>query len=124
PEALACARRWSQDKDGFTRWKELCTFLAAKAKARNSSRVKLLLFAGYPKIAQDLTERLRDRFGAEAVTEFRGDLPRDEKEANVRRFRSNSKTWIMVSDETGGEGRNFQFATELIHFDTPWYAGR
>ena len=26
-----------------------------------------------------------------------------------------------MSDETGGEGRNFQFADELIHFDTPWY---
>ena len=30
----------------------------------------------------------------------------------------------MVSDETGGEGRNFQFVDELIHFDLPWHVSR
>lgn len=123
-DALAAAQRWWQDESGFTRWNELVTFLAAAARARKASPPKLLLFAGFPGVALDLAERLRARFGPEAVTEFRSDLQREEKEANVRRFRGNRATWIMVSDETGGEGRNFQFAAELIHFDNPWYASR
>lgn len=35
-----------------------------------------------------------------------------------------SETWLMVSDETGGEGRNFQFVDELIHFDLPWHVSK
>jgi ATP-dependent helicase HepA len=123
-EALAAAQRWWQDDSAFSRWNELVTFLAGVARAKKTSPPKLLLFAGFPGVALDLAERLQARFGREAVAEFRGDLQREEKEANVRRFRSNRATWIMVSDETGGEGRNFQFAAELIHFDNPWYASR
>jgi ATP-dependent helicase HepA len=123
-DALAAARRWWQDESAFTRWNELATFLAGAARSKKGSPPKLLLFAGFPGVAVDLAERLRARFGPEAVAEFRSELGREEKEANVRRFRSNRATWLMVSDETGGEGRNFQFAAELIHFDNPWYASR
>lgn len=123
-DALAATRRWWQDESAFTRWNELATFLAGVARAKKASPPKFLLFAGFPGVALDLAERLRARFGPEAVAEFRSELQREEKEANVRRFRSNRATWLMVSDETGGEGRNFQFAAELIHFDNPWYASR
>ncbi len=122
-DALSAARRWMQDASAFTRFNELLAFLTASAKGRKSPP-KLLLFAGFPGVAADVAERLTTRFGREAVTEFRTDLSCEEKEANVRRFRGTRTTWIMVSDETGGEGRNFQFAAELIHFDNPWYASR
>ena len=123
-DAFAAAQRWWQDESAFTRWNELVNFLVAASRIRKTAPPKLLLFAGFPGVALDLAERLQARFGPEAVAEFRSDLAREEKEANVRRFRSNRATWIMVSDETGGEGRNFQFAAELIHFDNPWYASR
>jgi ATP-dependent helicase HepA len=123
-DALAAARRWSQDKGAFTRFNKLVTFLTAASRAGKQAPPKILLFAGFPGVAADLAERLRARFGAEAVTEFRSELAREEKEANVRRFRANRATWVMVSDETGGEGRNFQFAAGLVHFDNPWYASR
>jgi ATP-dependent helicase HepA len=51
-------------------------------------------------------------------------MPREEKEANVARFRTDPAAWLLVCDETGGEGRNFQFAEAVIHFDTPWYVSR
>ena len=44
---------------------------------------------------------------------------REIKEEEVRRFKVNPQTWLLICDETGGEGRNFQFASELFHYDLP-----
>src|SRR5690606_7536938 len=85
---------------------------------------KVLVFAGFPGLAPIAAASLRRAFGTAAVVEFRFDLDREEKEDNVRRFRDEPGTWILVSDETGGEGRNFQFADRLVHLDTPWYVAR
>src|SRR5690606_24557877 len=41
-----------------------------------------------------------------------------------QRFRQSDATWLLVSDESGGEGRNFQFAAGIVHYDTPWYVSR
>jgi len=85
---------------------------------------KLLLFAGFPGLAALLADRLSGHFGSGAVVEFRSEMRREEKEANVARFRTDPAAWLLVCDETGGEGRNFQFAEAIIHFDTPWYVSR
>jgi SNF2 family DNA or RNA helicase len=49
---------------------------------------------------------------------FRGDLPSAEKEQAIRRFREDLP--ILLSTESGGEGRNLQFCNTLINFDLPW----
>ena len=46
----------------------------------------------------------------------------DELELNTYRFQNESGYRIMLSDESGGEGRNFQKADELICLDLPWSA--
>jgi ATP-dependent helicase HepA len=72
-----------------------------------------------------LAQTLRKAFKSEgAVAEFCATMGLQEKEEAVARFRKNPKTWLLVSDESGGEGRNFQFASELIHFDNPWNIAR
>jgi ATP-dependent helicase HepA len=121
-QALERAEAWQRSRRGMARLNKLLTFL--KAKQRESLLPKLLVFAGFPGAAQELAEQLRASFGPQAVKEFRYDLPQEEKEQNVRQFQSSPQTWLLVSDETGGEGRNFQFASEIVHFDTPWYAAR
>ena len=67
-----------------------------------------------------VTDSLIAAFGAEAVAAFRHDLSDDSKEEEVSRFRRNPTCRVLVCDESGGEGRNFQFVDELIHFDLPW----
>jgi superfamily II DNA or RNA helicase len=52
------------------------------------------------------------------VAIFHGSLNADDKEAAVRRFRSDAQ--ILVSTEAGGEGRNLQFAHLLVNYDLPW----
>jgi len=41
-----------------------------------------------------------------------------EKEEQINRFRRGAR--VLVSTETGGEGRNLQFCNGLINFDIPW----
>jgi SNF2 family DNA or RNA helicase len=49
---------------------------------------------------------------------FSGELPAREKDEAIRRFRDDVP--ILLSTESGGEGRNLQFCNTLINFDLPW----
>ena len=120
--ALNRATAWNNSRRGMARLKALVDFL--KQKQQNGQRPKLLIFAGFPGAAEKLTDALLDEFGKDAVREFRYDMEQADKELSVRQFQAQARTWLLVSDETGGEGRNFQFADELVHFDNPWYAAR
>ena len=122
---IAAARlaihRWRQASSSFCRFEALIQFLKG---TQCQGFPKLILFAGFPGLAARLAEMLGRHLGSMAVVEIRSEMRREDKEANVARFRTDSAAWILVCDETGGEGRNFQFAEAIIHFDTPWYVSR
>jgi hypothetical protein len=120
--AIGDVRAWHTSAALSMRMQCLLDFLARRAT--DAASAKLLLFAGYPGLAAEVLAAVTERFGAAAVTEFRTDLEPEQKEINVLRLQRDPATWIMVSDESGGEGRNFQFATELVHVDTPWHTAR
>jgi len=81
---------------------------------------KVVVFAGTLGAAELLLEQLQQQYGKATVAEFRHDLDDDEKESEAIKFRRNPECRILVCDESGGEGRNFQFATALVHYDLPW----
>jgi ATP-dependent helicase HepA len=118
--AISACKKWTRDPASNTRLNVLLSTL----KSLKMKNQKVLVFCGYPGTAAKITSAIREKLGNEAVTEFLTELEREEKEANVQRFRDNPETWILVSDESGGEGRNFQFADILIHYDLPWNASR
>jgi superfamily II DNA or RNA helicase len=49
---------------------------------------------------------------------FHGSMTGPEKDAAVVRFRDHAG--LLVTTESGGEGRNLQFANTLINYDLPW----
>ncbi len=53
------------------------------------------------------------------VFEMTGIQSRVEREKNAFEFQEFPSGSVLVSDELGGEGRNFQFATHVVHFDLP-----
>lgn len=114
--ALRRVSTWAGSTSSSARWESLATLLRKEIEAGR----KTLVFAGFPGVAKRLADRLSATFGEKAVTEFRSDLDDMVKEENVRRFRVDANVAIMVSDESGGEGRNFQFAHSLVHADIPW----
>ena len=119
-DAISTCEKWLFDSTSNTR----LNVLLAKLRSLAVKNIKVLVFCGYPGIASDITLAIRERFGSDSATEFLTEMKREEKEANVQRFQNSSDTWILVSDESGGEGRNFQFADMLIHYDLPWNASR
>lgn len=120
--AVYRAQTWQESEDSLTRCQRLADFLRLRHK--QNPRSKFIVFAGFPESAEILTDLLRAEFGERNVKDFLFDLTPEEKEKNVLEFQKNSDVWLLVSDETGGEGRNFQFVDELIHFDNPWFASR
>ena len=49
-------------------------------------------------------------------------MDREELEDSVYAFQNNPECRVIICDETGGEGRNFQNAAQIIHLDLPWNA--
>lgn len=81
---------------------------------------KVVVFAGTLGAAELVLDQLQQQYGKATVAEFRHDLDDDDKESEATKFRRHPECRILVCDESGGEGRNFQFATALLHYDLPW----
>ena len=77
---------------------------------------KKVIFSQYVK-SMDYVMQLLHQNGLPYVT-FRGDMTSREKEEAIHRFQGDMP--ILVSSESGGEGRNLQFCNTIINFDLPW----
>jgi SNF2 family DNA or RNA helicase len=79
-------------------------------------RDKSLVFTNF----RATLERLKQALAAARIpfTVFSGDESSAEKDRAVEEFRD--RTPVMLCTESGGEGRNLQFANTLINFDLPW----
>jgi SNF2 family DNA or RNA helicase len=77
---------------------------------------KKIIFTQYIKSMDYITGTL-NRQGIPYVT-FRGDMPLREKDSSIARFKNEIP--VLVSTESGGEGRNLQFCNTIINFDLPW----
>jgi SNF2 family DNA or RNA helicase len=77
---------------------------------------QVLIFTEFRATLEQLAAHLTD-LGHEVVT-FHGGMSADEKEAAVRRFKDGAR--ILISTESGAEGRNLQFCHTLINYDLPW----
>jgi SNF2 family DNA or RNA helicase len=89
---------------------------------------KFLIFTEYRETLEAITKQLQK--WEISVVGFHGGLDIRQKEAAVRQFRGeedgendkgrDSGVRVMVSTESGAEGRNLQFCHQLINFDLPW----
>lgn len=77
---------------------------------------KVIIFTGFTETQRYLVLALR-AVGL-TVAELHSGLRRQEKEEQVHLFAEEAD--ILVSTETGSEGRNLQFANNLINYDLPW----
>ena len=72
--------------------------------------------------SRDTLEALRAELGREGIEAlaYHGDLDMVERDRQVARFRDPEGPKVLLCTEVGGEGRNFQFAHHLVHYDLPW----
>jgi SNF2 family DNA or RNA helicase len=83
---------------------------------RQSQGHKLLIFVNFRRTLAHI-ERLFESKGL-AFSVFSGEQSAQEKDDAVAEFRD--RVPIMLCTESGGEGRNLQFADTLINYDLPW----
>ena len=77
---------------------------------------KIVIFTQF-RHTQDLLQQVLTQAG-EAVALFHGGLSRLAKEEAIRAFQGHAR--ILLSTESGSEGRNLQFCHALCNFDLPW----
>ena len=81
---------------------------------------KFLIFTEYRQTQEAILALLARRGIAAAA--FHGGLDLAQKEGAIARFRQEGAEGarVLVSTESGAEGRNLQFCHQLINYDLPW----
>ncbi|MFQ5795102.1 MAG: DEAD/DEAH box helicase [Candidatus Bipolaricaulia bacterium] len=77
---------------------------------------KVLLFTGFRETQEYLAAILEE--ANISFTRFHGGLRRAKKEKAIDGFRDRAR--VLLSTESGGEGRNLQFSRMMINYDLPW----
>lgn len=83
---------------------------------RRSGHDKTLVFASFQATLDRLAKALETADIPFAV--YTGRETSAKKDAAVEAFREHAA--VMLCSESGGEGRNLQFANTLVNFDLPW----
>ncbi|MBD2180635.1 DEAD/DEAH box helicase [Aerosakkonema funiforme] len=80
------------------------------------SHTKTIVFTTFKATSSYLAETFRE--AGIAFAEFLGSMSLKEKDAAIDAFRDNVP--VLLASETGGEGRNIQFASAIVNYDLPW----
>lgn len=89
-----------------------------------STTEKIVVFTSFTETLNILKTAIDHRLKAHGLysVAFSCDMGRDNLETSVFDFQNTDECRIIICDETGGEGRNFQNAKRIIHVDLPWSA--
>jgi ATP-dependent helicase HepA len=82
-------------------------------------REKVLVFVQSTDAVHGVAADLADLTRVTVLT-FGAHQDQEEREQVVRRFREDDRVSVLVCDALGGEGRNFQFVSLVMHYDLPW----
>lgn len=83
---------------------------------------KVLVFTNFDESFLLYRRAFEDYFGKEHCAFFSKYMESNERELGAYRFETDKNYSILLSDESGGEGRNFQNADVIVHIDLPWCA--
>lgn len=91
-----------------------------RATLKEDPEAHILIFTSFENNVRPLYLLLRKALQDDAeVFEMSGLMTRVEREKSAFEFQEVQDACLLVSDELGGEGRNFQFASHIVHFDLP-----
>ncbi|MGF0145266.1 SNF2-related protein [Sharpea azabuensis] len=85
---------------------------------------KVVIFTNFEETFNMYKKALENLFEADAIAFFGKTINKLDAEMNVYKFQNNEDCFVLLCDESGGEGRNFQNADYLIHVDLPWDASQ
>lgn len=98
----------------------LAQVIHATLKLVRYENAKVLIFSSFLPTLETLFGLLEKLLGTAAVAEFSVRLTPEMLQTEADWFQKSDDCRVMLTDETGGEGRNFQVADAIIHVDLPW----
>lgn len=136
---VACAQRWKkqavhevkqldyvldEDPDAIhSRIMRIVDYVEQETDIYDNA-YKIVIFTSFTETLHVLKDALDHRLKGHRLysVAFARDMSRDDLETSVYDFQNTDECRIILCDETGGEGRNFQNAKMIIHIDLPWSA--
>jgi ATP-dependent helicase HepA len=94
-------------------------WLLSQAPRWKEAKEKTLVFVAHRETLEMLRTALSHRAQL-ASGVFHEDLSPARRDTEVALFRDPDGPSLLVSTESGGEGRNFEFCRRLVLFDLPW----
>jgi ATP-dependent helicase HepA len=94
-------------------------WLVSKAPAWRTAGEKTLIFVAHQETLEVVRTALSHRAQLASAV-FHEGLSLVRRDTEVARFREAEGPSLLVSTESGGEGRNFEFCRRLVLFDLPW----
>jgi ATP-dependent helicase HepA len=82
--------------------------------------MKVIVFSTWPQTLAAFLPHLVHRYGSAMVARFTAQLDMERLQDEAVAFQSSDRCRILLCDELGGEGRNFQIASQIIHIDLTW----
>jgi hypothetical protein len=118
--AKALASAWAEE-NRFSRAEALCSWLNNHLDDPDN---QVLVFVQDAEEADRLADWLGAAIDERAVARFHCGIDEEDLADTAFRFQHDKRCRILVSDELGGEGRNFQNASAVVHFDIPTSCAR
>jgi ATP-dependent helicase HepA len=108
-----------QQAEAMDRLDPRVEWLLSQAPRWRDAGDKTLVFVAHRETLEMLRTVLSHRAQI-ASGVFHEDLSPARRDTEVARFREREGPSVLVSTESGGEGRNFEFCRRLVLFDLPW----
>lgn len=116
--ALAGVRRASAGVVSRDRLSQALRAIYAICEARADA--KIVIFASWPQTLEAIVPHLARLLGHDIAARFTADMDEEKLQLAADRFQRDGGCCVLLCDELGGEGRNFQIAQQIIHIDLPW----
>ncbi len=87
---------------------------------KQKPEAKVVVFTSWQATLSTLYDLFGRHIGRAKIAQFHTSVDPSNLQDEADRFQSDPQCRIMLCDELGGEGRNFQIATAVIHVDLPW----
>lgn len=85
---------------------------------------KVVVFTAYPRVAENLMAHFGKLYGPDHVARHLAGDTAHQKHSELNRFERRSECWLLVTDASGEEGLNLQYADAIVHYDLPFSPNR
>ena len=80
---------------------------------------KIVVFTSFSRTCREIFKQLSSSLGEIAIATYQQGQSLDKVKENTQKFRNHPDCFVLVSDSSGEEGHNLQFADWIVHFDIP-----